>query len=164
MRLFKPRGQSAFENCKHKRLTFPKEVYTDYTKESSRRLTDASPSKEGEIFAGYNAQLNCLRLDEAGNGLDEAGNGQLASDARFRGYPTQTRALKSLAKVAGRAVCGTCPYSQLSELEASELRTESAKLAAEVLLAEARLKDIQSKIANGEPIIQDAPTSRILPQ
>lgn len=75
------------------------------------------------------------------------------------GRRTPNQAVKSVREIAGMAICSTCPYSSMSTQEISLQRAANAEAAKNALLAEEALTRLETMIASGEPIIQDAPVS-----
>lgn len=149
MSFIKSKGEKNFDRCPHKDIVFKPRYYTD----SAKRATDFKSEISGTTYgpASVSAHATC---PVTADGEPIRTDGYWSS----RGTPkTQEAARKNLGHVAGLSICNTCPLVDLSPTQVVERRISIAETEARALIAEANLKHLQQRVANGEDIVADLP-------
>lgn len=145
-------GTSNFDNCSLKRVQYVEWMEVMRGDETLNISTKAFKSGDTVLKStGVKPILTCPKLTELG--VDVRSD----KERRAWGYDTRAEALQNIRKIAGLTVCASCEFVGMSAVDVANRRRATAEAEQRALIAEANLKALQSKVANGEAIIQDLP-------
>lgn len=153
------KGEKAFDGCRVKSWNFTDFVFV---KDPGRIKSTSSvvepqygypvarvpaESKEGGVYAGSSATLQCPRVQDTGMRIRSS----------LENHNGHSNAYDSLRQNAGKMACAVCPFSSMDQIEVAQYRARWATAQAEQIRAFSALEQARREIDRIADVNTDRP-------